>query len=48
MDGTPDQVVAHIRAMADAGAAEVQLVVDPITQGSIELLGEALRILDAG
>ena len=48
VDGTPERVVAHIRAMADAGAAEVQLVVDPITQASVELLGETLRILDAG
>ena len=47
VDGTASHLVEHVRAMADAGAAEVQLVVDPITQSSIELLGEALRILDA-
>jgi alkanesulfonate monooxygenase SsuD/methylene tetrahydromethanopterin reductase-like flavin-dependent oxidoreductase (luciferase family) len=46
--GTPEQIAAHLRAMADAGAAEVQLVLDPITQGSIESLGETLRLLDAG
>lgn len=46
--GTPERVAAHLRAMSDAGAAEVQLVVDPITQESIEWLGQALRLLDAG
>jgi hypothetical protein len=29
--------------MADAGAAHVQLVLDPITHESIETVGEALR-----
>jgi alkanesulfonate monooxygenase SsuD/methylene tetrahydromethanopterin reductase-like flavin-dependent oxidoreductase (luciferase family) len=48
VEGTPERIAAHLRAMADAGAAEVQLVLDPITQQSIESLGEALRILDAG
>jgi alkanesulfonate monooxygenase SsuD/methylene tetrahydromethanopterin reductase-like flavin-dependent oxidoreductase (luciferase family) len=45
--GAPSAVADHLRAMAAAGAAEVQLVVDPITRGSIEDLGEALRLLDA-
>ena len=33
----------HLRAMADAGAAHLQLVLDPITVESIETVGEALR-----
>ena len=33
----------HLRAMTHAGAAHVQLVLDPITVESIEAAGEALR-----
>jgi probable F420-dependent oxidoreductase len=40
--GTPTRVAEAIRAMGDAGADEVILVLDPITQGSIEAVGEAL------
>jgi len=40
--GTPSRVAETIRAMSEAGADEVILVVDPITEGSIESLGEAL------
>jgi alkanesulfonate monooxygenase SsuD/methylene tetrahydromethanopterin reductase-like flavin-dependent oxidoreductase (luciferase family) len=47
VEGTPGQIADHLRAMAAAGAAEVQLVLDPITQESIEVLGETLRLLDA-
>lgn len=45
--GTPERVAEHLRAMAAAGAVEVQLVLDPITEESVEALGEALRLLDA-
>ncbi|MBI4939899.1 MAG: LLM class flavin-dependent oxidoreductase [Actinobacteria bacterium] len=45
--GSPEQIADHLRAMAAAGAAEVQLVLDPITQETVELLGETLRLLDA-
>jgi alkanesulfonate monooxygenase SsuD/methylene tetrahydromethanopterin reductase-like flavin-dependent oxidoreductase (luciferase family) len=48
VEGTPSVVADHLRAMAAAGAAEVQLVVDPITRETVEALGEALRLLDAG
>jgi probable F420-dependent oxidoreductase len=44
--GTPDDIAAHVAAMAEAGASHLQLVVDPITQGSVELLGETLAALD--
>jgi hypothetical protein len=33
-------------AMASAGAGHLQLVVDPITVESIEMLGEMLAMLD--
>jgi hypothetical protein len=33
----------HLRAMAEAGAAHVQLVLDPITIESIEAVGEPVR-----
>jgi alkanesulfonate monooxygenase SsuD/methylene tetrahydromethanopterin reductase-like flavin-dependent oxidoreductase (luciferase family) len=35
----------HLRAMADAGAAHLQLVLDPITVESIEAAGEIVRDL---
>jgi alkanesulfonate monooxygenase SsuD/methylene tetrahydromethanopterin reductase-like flavin-dependent oxidoreductase (luciferase family) len=38
----PD-LAEHLRAMADAGAAHLQLVLDPITVDSIEAVGGALR-----
>jgi alkanesulfonate monooxygenase SsuD/methylene tetrahydromethanopterin reductase-like flavin-dependent oxidoreductase (luciferase family) len=37
------RLAAHLRAMADAGAAHVQLVLDPITVESIELVGKLVR-----
>jgi alkanesulfonate monooxygenase SsuD/methylene tetrahydromethanopterin reductase-like flavin-dependent oxidoreductase (luciferase family) len=36
-------LAGHLRAMADAGAAHLQLVLDPITVESIEAAGDALR-----
>jgi probable F420-dependent oxidoreductase len=44
--GTPDDIAGHVAAMAEAGASHLQLVVDPITQDSVELLGETLAALD--
>jgi alkanesulfonate monooxygenase SsuD/methylene tetrahydromethanopterin reductase-like flavin-dependent oxidoreductase (luciferase family) len=46
VQGSPDDIAAHVEAMADAGAEHVQLVVDPITQESIERLADALAVLD--
>jgi alkanesulfonate monooxygenase SsuD/methylene tetrahydromethanopterin reductase-like flavin-dependent oxidoreductase (luciferase family) len=37
------ELADHLRAMADAGAAHVQLVLDPITVESIDAVGEAVR-----
>ena len=36
-------LAAHLRAMAEAGAAHLQLVLDPITVESIEAAGSAVR-----
>jgi probable F420-dependent oxidoreductase len=38
--GSPADVAGHLAALADAGAAHVQLVIDPITTATIELAGE--------
>jgi alkanesulfonate monooxygenase SsuD/methylene tetrahydromethanopterin reductase-like flavin-dependent oxidoreductase (luciferase family) len=38
----------HLRAMGEAGAAHLQLVLDPITVESIEAVGEIVRDLRAG
>jgi alkanesulfonate monooxygenase SsuD/methylene tetrahydromethanopterin reductase-like flavin-dependent oxidoreductase (luciferase family) len=45
---TPDQLADHARGLAAAGATHLQLVLDPITAGSIETVGEVLRDLDNG
>jgi len=37
------ELAGHLRAMADAGAAHLQLVLDPITIESIHAVGPALR-----
>jgi probable F420-dependent oxidoreductase len=41
-----DGVTAHLRALADAGAAEAIVVASPITESSIRALGPALEDLD--
>lgn len=45
--GTIDEVAAVLREFAGAGIGHVQLVVDPITIGSIEWFGEVLAALDS-
>lgn len=45
--GTPQAIAEHVDAMTKAGASHVQLVLDPITEWSIEVVGEALAVLDA-
>lgn len=44
--GSADDIAAHLAAMAEAGATQLQLVVDPITHASVELLAEVLAVLD--
>jgi probable F420-dependent oxidoreductase len=46
VQGPATEIAAHVSAMAGAGAAHVQLVVDPITIDTIEALGAVLDLLD--
>jgi alkanesulfonate monooxygenase SsuD/methylene tetrahydromethanopterin reductase-like flavin-dependent oxidoreductase (luciferase family) len=43
---TPDGLADHVRGLADAGAAHLQLVLDPITAETIDTIGAALADLD--
>jgi len=43
---TPDDLGEHLRALADAGATHLQLVLDPITAESIDTIGTVLADLD--
>ncbi|HYN66815.1 MAG TPA: LLM class flavin-dependent oxidoreductase, partial [Ornithinibacter sp.] len=43
---TPDDLVDHVRGLARAGASHLQLVLDPITAESIDLVGQVLADLD--
>jgi len=46
VQGSPAEIAGHLAAMATAGATHLQLVLDPITEASIELLAETLAALD--
>jgi probable F420-dependent oxidoreductase len=46
VQGSPADIASQLEAMAAAGATHLQLVVDPITLGSIETLAETLTVLD--
>lgn len=46
LSGSPEQLAEQLAAFAAAGAAHLQLVVDPITQDAIEFLGQVLELLD--
>ena len=46
VQGSPADISGHLKAMAGVGATHLQLVVDPITIGSIEMLGDVLATLD--
>jgi probable F420-dependent oxidoreductase len=48
LKGSAAEIADGLRAYAALGVAEVQLVVDPITQGSIEALAPVLEDLDRG
>jgi alkanesulfonate monooxygenase SsuD/methylene tetrahydromethanopterin reductase-like flavin-dependent oxidoreductase (luciferase family) len=43
---TPGDLADHVRGLAAAGAAHLQLVLDPITADSIDVVGEVLADLD--
>ncbi len=44
---TPDDLGDHVRGLAAAGATHLQLVLDPITAESIDVVAEVLADLDA-
>ena len=48
LSGEPADLAASLRALAAMGVGHVQLVLDPITVGSIEALAPTLERLDAG
>ena len=48
LTGSTGQITDGLRAYADLGLAEVQLVVDPITEASIRALAPVLAELDRG
>jgi alkanesulfonate monooxygenase SsuD/methylene tetrahydromethanopterin reductase-like flavin-dependent oxidoreductase (luciferase family) len=43
---TPDDLADHVRGLAATGATHLQLVLDPITAESIDVIGEVLTDLD--
>ncbi len=43
---TPDDLAEHVRGLAAAGASHLQLVLDPITAESIDVVGRLLADLD--
>jgi probable F420-dependent oxidoreductase len=45
--GDAETLAAHLRGLADAGADEAILVLDPITEDSIRAVAPALALLDA-
>jgi alkanesulfonate monooxygenase SsuD/methylene tetrahydromethanopterin reductase-like flavin-dependent oxidoreductase (luciferase family) len=46
VEGSPEEIAGQLAALAAAGASHLQLVVDPITLDSVELLAETLAVLD--
>jgi len=48
LEGPPEVLEAAFRAYAAAGVGHLQLVLDPITMGSIEALAPVLALLDRG
>jgi alkanesulfonate monooxygenase SsuD/methylene tetrahydromethanopterin reductase-like flavin-dependent oxidoreductase (luciferase family) len=47
VEGSPDAIASTLGELAEAGADEAILVVDPITERSIRILGETLAALEA-
>jgi alkanesulfonate monooxygenase SsuD/methylene tetrahydromethanopterin reductase-like flavin-dependent oxidoreductase (luciferase family) len=46
LEGNPEQIADALRAYAREGVGHVQLVIDPITEGSLEALAPVLENLD--
>jgi probable F420-dependent oxidoreductase len=47
LEGPAERIAAGLQEFAEAGADEVILVLNPITERSIRMLGESLALLDA-
>ena len=47
LEGSLDEIGAGLRAIAEAGADELILVLDPITETSIRMMGDIARILQS-
>jgi alkanesulfonate monooxygenase SsuD/methylene tetrahydromethanopterin reductase-like flavin-dependent oxidoreductase (luciferase family) len=45
IEGTNDEIAEQLRAFADAGAAHIQLVVDPIVPDALDRLGDILQLV---
>ena len=46
--GDPEALARHLHGLAEAGADEAILVLDPITEGSVRAMGRTLALLDGG
>jgi len=46
IEGPPERIAEHLRALADAGADEAILIVSPITERSVDELRSVLQLLD--
>jgi alkanesulfonate monooxygenase SsuD/methylene tetrahydromethanopterin reductase-like flavin-dependent oxidoreductase (luciferase family) len=46
--GDPDVLARHLHGLAEAGADEAILVLDPITERSVRAMGRTLAVLDGG
>jgi hypothetical protein len=46
LEGAPEVLAAGLRAYADVGVSEVQVVLDPIDRPSVERFAAVLAILD--
>lgn len=45
IEGSAERIAEHLRALAEAGAGTVQLVVDPIVPTSLDALGEVIALV---
>jgi alkanesulfonate monooxygenase SsuD/methylene tetrahydromethanopterin reductase-like flavin-dependent oxidoreductase (luciferase family) len=46
VEGSPEEIAETLRQYAREGIGEVQLVLDPITERSVEALAPVLALLD--
>ena len=48
VSGDPEVLARHLHGLAEAGADEAILVLDPITERSVRAMGQTLALLDGG